>query len=76
MAKQVTSATTSSNPLIRLKSFFQEVRVEMSKVTWPTLDEVKSSTTIVMMLLAILASIVFVYDKVFEKIIVTLLKLG
>lgn len=76
MAKQVASDGPGWNPLVKLKIFWQEVRVEMIKVTWPTQEEVKSSTTIVLMLLVLLALTIGFYDKVFEFVIMQLLKLG
>jgi preprotein translocase subunit SecE len=32
----------------RIKEFFSGVRFEMKKVNWPTWDELKSSTTVVL----------------------------
>ncbi len=63
--------------IARVRDFLQEVRTEVSKVSWPTREEVKASTQVVLLLLAILAGIIYVYDFVFQLIVkVVLLLLG
>ena len=76
MAKQQASAASKKNLIILTKEFIQEVKVEMSKVTWPSREELKSSTQIVLLFLVIFASIIFVYDHIFQFVVVQLLKLG
>jgi preprotein translocase subunit SecE len=48
----------------RLKQFFHEVRVEMSKVNWPNRDDVISTTTVVVVTVAIFALFFFITDSV------------
>jgi preprotein translocase subunit SecE len=48
----------------RLKQFIHEVRVEMSKVNWPSRDDVISTTTVVIVTVAIFALFFFVTDSV------------
>jgi preprotein translocase subunit SecE len=56
--------------------FMQQVRSEVSKVTWPTRNET-IVTTIMVILLAILAAIFFtVADKILEWGVVSLYGLG
>ncbi len=50
----------------RMQDFYQGVMVEMSKVTWPTKDELKSSTSVVLFLLGVITVIVYVYDIIFQ----------
>jgi len=47
----------------RLKQFFHEVRVEMAKVNWPSRDDVISTTTVVIVTVAIFALYFAVTDK-------------
>jgi preprotein translocase SecE subunit len=76
MARQSGGATAAKPGIyMRSRGFLQEVRVEMSKVAWPTKDELKSHTTVVLLLLFLLAGIVGVYDFVFRLIVVLLLSL-
>jgi len=60
----------------RIQQFFVDVRSEMRKVNWPTKEEVKSMTQVVMVALLILAAIVAVYDWVFLRVIQLLLLLS
>ena len=46
----------------------------MSKVAWPTREEVKSSTQIVMLLLVIIAAIVAVFDFGFKHAVLLILR--
>ena len=76
MARQ-TGGATAAKPGIytRMRGFLQEVRVEMSKVAWPTKGELKSHTSVVLLLLFILAGVIYVYDLVFGNAVVLLLRL-
>ncbi len=58
----------------RMNDFVTEVRTEMKKVTWPTWEELKASTTVTLILLGIMAAMVFVYDQVFQQVVLTLLR--
>jgi len=76
MAKPVAAAAESKPSLFeRVKTFYQEVVGEMGKVTWPTKDELKSNTTVVLFLLAVVAAIIYVYDVVFQFFVIGLFKL-
>lgn len=46
------------------KRFLKEVRIEMSKVTWPSWDELKGSTILVMILSVFFAVYLFFIDNV------------
>jgi preprotein translocase subunit SecE len=61
--------------IARIQIFYEEVMTEMSKVTWPTIDDLKVSTKVTMFLLLIMAAIVFVFDKIFEQFVLMLLNL-
>ncbi|HIJ65732.1 MAG TPA: preprotein translocase subunit SecE [Candidatus Hydrogenedentes bacterium] len=69
MAKQGTLGSAKPSPLARGKEFFNEVVVEMKKVAWPSKDELKVSTSVVLMLLAFVAVVVGLYDFVFQKVV-------
>ena len=53
----------------RVYKFFDEVRYEMNKVSWPTWDELKNSTYIVLNLSLILIVFLFFVDLVLSKIL-------
>ncbi len=60
----------------RIQQFLLDVRSELRKVNWPTKDEVKSMTQVVMVALLILAAIVAIYDWIFLRVIQLLLLLS
>lgn len=68
MAKQTTAASVEAKPTLfaRVRDFYQDVMIEMNKVTWPSKDELKSSTSVVLFLLGVIAVIVYAYDIVFQ----------
>ena len=45
-----------SGYLVRLSNYIQETREELKKCTWPTWDELKGSTVVVMISIAILGA--------------------
>jgi len=51
----------------RLRQFFHEVRVEMTKVNWPSRDDVISTTTVVVVTVAIFALFFFATDSILSK---------
>ncbi len=70
------TANKEPNFFQRIQIFILEVRSEMRKVNWPSKDEVKSMTQVVMVALLMLAAIVAVYDWIFLRIIQLLLLLS
>jgi preprotein translocase subunit SecE len=46
----------------RLKRFLKEVRVELTKVTWPTLSELRSSTGIVIITTLVITAFIGLVD--------------
>ena len=73
MAKQPPADKGKPGPVARAKGFIQEVRVELSKVTWPTKEDLKSSTQVVLILLAAMAAIVWFFDITSQGLVVWLL---
>jgi len=53
----------------KIKKFLISVRFEMSKVSWPTWEELKSSTYVVLTLSLILIIFLFVVDFILAKIL-------
>jgi preprotein translocase subunit SecE len=58
-----------NNMLQRVITFVKEVWVELNKVTWPTFDELKSSTAIVIVVVFILAVFTGVVDQILNWMI-------
>lgn len=57
----------------KIKRFFSETRVEMRKVTWPTRDELKESTKIVIVATFVVSLFIGVVDVVINLIVRRLL---
>jgi len=51
--------------LVRLSTYVQETREELKKCTWPTLDELKGSTVVVIVSVALLGGFTMLVDLVF-----------
>ena len=57
------------NMFQRIVTFVKEVSVELKKVTWPTFDELKSSTAIVIVVVFILAVFTGIIDQALNWLI-------
>ena len=57
----------------KLKSFISDVDFEMKKVSWPTWDELRGSTYVVITLTIILGLYLFYADLLLSKILSVLL---
>jgi len=57
----------------KIKHFFSETRVEMRKVTWPTRDELKESTKIVIVATFVVTLFIGVIDQILTLIVRRLL---
>jgi len=53
----------------KLVTFYREVVVEMGKVSWPSRDELKTSTIVVLMVTAIFAVFIGAFDWILSQIV-------
>ena len=60
----------------RAKKFWHEVRLEMGHVTWPSFDEVRSTTLIVIVTIFFFGVFFFVVDMGVSKVVELILKRG
>ena len=60
----------------RLSVFLKEVRVEARKVTWPSRDELREATMVVIATVAIISIFTAIVDRIVGFIITKLLTLG
>ena len=58
-----------SGQLVRIKNYIDETRDELRKCTWPTWNELKGSTVVVIISLAILGVFTMVVDVVFAFLV-------
>jgi preprotein translocase subunit SecE len=62
-------------PAGRIGRFFQflrDVRNELRKVTWPTFDELKKATTVIIIFVTVLGLVIGLMDSLFQLIFVKL----
>jgi preprotein translocase subunit SecE len=55
--------------LMRLGHYFRETREELRKCTWPNVTELRGSTTVVLVAVALLGLFVIVVDLIFTMVI-------
>jgi preprotein translocase subunit SecE len=53
----------------KIRKFLQEVRIEMSKVSWPPRMELKGTTVIVIFITVVISVFIFLTDKVLEGLL-------
>jgi preprotein translocase subunit SecE len=58
----------------RLSKFLSEVRIELTKVTWPTPSELRSTTTVVIIAVFIVTIFIGLVDFAFAKLVGSLLR--
>ena len=56
--------------------FLKEVRVEATKVSWPSRKELRDSTMVVIVMTAIMALIIFVLDQILNLGLRQLFRVG
>ena len=60
----------------RLSAFLKDVRVEVRKVTWPSRDELREATMVVIVTVAIISVFIAVVDRIVGMLVTRLLTLG
>ena len=53
----------------RLSQFIREVRAELKKVSWPSRTQLRESTVVVLITVAILAVFTAIVDRIFSFIV-------
>ncbi len=51
----------------RFRNYLREVWLEMGKVTWPSKDELKESTVVVIVATIIVTVFIFVIDRILDS---------
>jgi preprotein translocase subunit SecE len=53
----------------RIVTFFNETRTELKKVTWPSRDELKQSTRVVIIATFLMAIFIGLVDQILSRVI-------
>ncbi len=62
-----TNVKTKKKPFFaRLKSYFIETKSELKKVTWPSKDQMKQNTLVIIVFLILIGLFLFVFDMAFS----------
>jgi preprotein translocase subunit SecE len=72
IAEQNTIVTTVKGWPERIRSFYNDVRTEMRKVTAPTWKEVRATTTVVVITVIIFGIYFWIIDNIIQRSITTL----
>ena len=59
----------SAKPHSRIRTFLREVRIEMTKVTWPARKELLQATAAVIIAVAVAAIFIGVFDFIWNTIV-------
>jgi preprotein translocase subunit SecE len=66
--------TATSGWWDRTRAFLKDVRVEMTKVTWPTWEELKGQTIVVIVAVLLIAAFIGSVDLVLSNLIEMLVR--
>ena len=55
---------------IKSSAYIREVRVEIRKVSWPTWDDLRKSTLVIIVIVVIVGAIIGLMDLVFQLILI------
>jgi preprotein translocase subunit SecE len=79
MATEVMTGGTGGGPELRpagrfgrFVQFLRDVRNELRKVTWPTFEELKKATTVIVIFVAVLGVMIGLMDAFFQFVFVKL----
>jgi preprotein translocase subunit SecE len=53
----------------KIKSFLGEVRVETRKISWPSLEELRGSTWVVIVAVILITMVIAIIDLILNKIL-------
>lgn len=53
----------------KIKNYLSETRIEIKKVTWPTVAELKESTRVVIVATLILTAFIGIVDQILSRVI-------
>lgn len=57
---------------VKSSAYIREVRVEVRKVSWPTWDDLRKSTLVIIVIVVIVGAIIGLMDLVFQWVLIDL----
>jgi len=67
------AAVRQASPVDRMKKFLAEVKVEITKVSWPSIPELRESTTVVLVAVFIISIFIYMVDLTIGRIVQAIL---
>lgn len=64
-------AVAQESRLTRTAHFLREVRAEVRKVTWPTPEEIRKATGVIIVFVSIIGAIIGVMDWLLSRLLIT-----
>ena len=55
---------------VRTATYMHNVRAEMRKVSWPTWDDLRKSTVVIVIIVFIIGAIIGLMDLIFSKLLI------
>ena len=71
MSTEALAGPERRNLVVRFVQFLRDVRAEMRKVTWPTTEELKKATVVIIGFVAFLGIMIGLMDTVLQFALVT-----
>jgi preprotein translocase subunit SecE len=65
MAEEKLTTTTQAGWMDQSRDFVKDVRVEFGRVSWPTREELRDSTLVVIVMVLLVSAYLFVWDRIF-----------
>lgn len=69
MSSEALAAAPRNFPA-RVIAFLRDVRAEIGKVTWPTRDEIKKATIVIVIFVTVLGMLIGVMDTLLQLVLV------
>jgi len=60
----------------KTKSFLADVRAEMKRVTWPNFSQIRATTVVVLVTVAVFGAYFWILDTIFTKLVGRVLRIG
>lgn len=70
MATEALTESESRGKLARIADFLRDVRAELRKVTWPTMEELKKATTVIIVFVMVMGLVIGLMDATFQFVFV------
>lgn len=64
-------AAVQASWLTRTTRFLRDVRAEVRKVTWPTPEEIRKATGVIIVFVSIIGAIIGVMDWILSRLLIT-----